>query len=70
MRTGLSTLLTKIGISFTFGVIIGISSCGTNVNTVQDPSFDKSGYYIDSLKPTFEAKAPKALGFLLKSVEA
>ena len=52
-----------IGISLTFGVIIRISSCGTNVNTVQDPSFDKFGYYIDSLKPTFEAKAPKALGF-------
>lgn len=33
------------------------------MNTVQDPSFDKFGYYIDSLKPTFEAKAPKALGF-------
>ncbi len=66
MRTGLSTLLTKIGIFFTFGVIIGISSCGTNVNTVQDPSFDKSGYYIDSLKPTFEAKAPKALGFFVE----
>lgn len=32
-----------IGISLAFGVIIGISSCGTNVNTVQDPSFDKFG---------------------------
>ena len=32
-----------IGISLTFGVIIGISSCGSNVNTVQDPSFDKFG---------------------------
>lgn len=36
------------------------------MNTVQDPSFDKSGYYIDSLKPTFEAKAPKALGFFVE----
>lgn len=53
-------------ISLTFGVIIGIFSCGSNVNTVQDPSFDKSGYYIDSLKPTFEAKVPKALGFFVE----
>ncbi len=43
-----------------------ISFCSKNVNTVQDDSFDKYGYCLDSLRDSFEAQAPSALKFYVE----
>ena len=45
---------------------IGVVSCGRTINTVQDVHFDKSGYCLDSLKESFSAVAPSALGFYVE----
>lgn len=43
-----------------------VVSCGRTINTVQDIHFDKSGICLDSLKESFSAEAPKALGFYVE----
>ena len=45
---------------------ICVVSCGRTINTVQDVHFDKSGYCLDSLKESFSAVAPSALGFYVE----
>lgn len=58
----------RINLSFSTALIAALCvvSCGRSINTVQDSHFDERGYYLDSLKESFFAEAPKALGFYVE----
>ena len=42
------------------------ASCTKVINTVNDPHFDKKGFALDSLRASFQAQAPSALGFYVE----
>ena len=42
------------------------ASCSSPINSIDDPHFDKEGYYLDSLGATFEAVMPSSLDFYVE----
>lgn len=55
-----------LGIAAFIALIVGISSCKSSVNTVNDPHFDASGMSLDSAEATFEAIQPLSLNFYVE----
>lgn len=47
-------------------IAIGLVSCSSPINSINDPHFDESGVYLDSLGSTFQSAFPTSLDFYVE----